>query len=277
MIQQQKTFPIGAFLQKLKQNRESITVYVGGFLLMTAVFGSLNIMRTNSGDLLRFIQLLAFFGMGYIQTTFLQSENFSFLSRKYFFEHLLYVLFMSFCICVFLLVIYLVTNSDVRAAFGSTFAFLFPFLIAVTWFFYKHIPKNEQLIWTESEAIPDELALYFRNKIPVRFHVSRSYFDMKEVQFPVTVSSWVKLGLLFQEFIAEQNKNEAALIEMRDENQNLYGWEFYAESLNGLISRQIDPRLNVRENKIFQHSIIVARRIHVAPLPVEMTQPVRIA
>jgi len=129
------------------------------------------------------------------------------------------------------------------------------------WFFYKHIPKNSALLWIDSEIMPDELALAFRNKVPVRFQLSREYFDMKEIQFPVTVSSWVKLGTLFHEFIREQEKNEAFGIELVDEDEVQYGWEFYSESMGGFVSRQLNPKLNVRENKISQNSIIVARRV----------------
>ena len=121
------------------------------------------------------------------------------------------------------------------------------------------------MVWIDSETRPDELALSFRNKIPVRFQVSRTYFDMREVEFPVTVSSWVKLGVLFHEFLVAQNKNEAAPIELLDEDQTGYGWEFFAESMSGLISRQLNPKLNVRENKILQNSIIVARRVKLLP------------
>jgi len=262
---QQKTFSLRSFFWKLMQNHKKVLGYTGSFLLMAAVFGSLTIMRTSSTDLLKLIQFLAFFGMGCVNATALQGESGSFLSRNYFLGYLLYTLLISGVICLFLTGIYYISNSDKLMAFSSACAFLVPFLLTLAWFFYKHIPKNYELAWSDSETLPDELALSFRNKIPIRFQVSREYFDMKEIEFPVTVSSWVKLGILFHQFILEQNKNESCLIELTDEDQYQYSWEFYAESMGGFISRQLDPKLNVRENKIIQNSTIVARRIRLKP------------
>lgn len=274
----QNTFSIGSFLRKLKLNNKSVTTYIGSFLLMAAVFGSLNIMRTNSTDLLKFIQFMAFFGMGCLNTNLLQSETGSFLSGKYFLEFLAFTLLISIFICAFLSAVYSITGSDILVAFGSTFSFLFPFLMSQAWFFYKHIPKNAEWLWVDSEIMPDELALAFRNKVPVRFQLSRKYFDMKEIQFPVTVSSWVKLGTLFHEFLREQEKNEASGIELVDDDEFQYGWEFYAESMGGFVSRQLNPKLNVRENKIIQNSIIVARRVKLmSDVEEESLQPLHIA
>jgi hypothetical protein len=235
--------------------------YAGGFLMVAIVFGSLAIMRTQMPDSLKLIQLLGFFGMGTLNVNLLQNESGSFLSRNYFLEYLLFTLLISSVICLFLLVLYYLANADLLMALSSACALLVPFLLAQAWFFYKHIPKNEELVWAASEAMPDGLALSFRNKIPIRFQVSRTYFEMKEIQYPSTVSSWVKLGILFNQFILEQNKNEAYGIELADENQCLYAWEFYEESAAGFISRQLDPTLNVRENKIAQNGTIVARRV----------------
>ena len=240
-----------------------VTAYTGSLLLIAVVSGSLAIMRTNIPDSLKMVQLMAFFGIGIFNANALQGESGSFLSRNYFFEYLLYTLFISGLICVFLSAIYFITNSNMTMALSSTFAFLVPFLLLQAWFFYKHIPKNRKLVWTDSEMMPDELSLSFRNKIPICFQLSRKYFDMKEVQFPVTVSSWVKLGMLFHQFILEQNK--AWEIELKDEDENQFGWEFYAESMGGILSRQLNPKLNVRENKINQNETIVARRIRLEP------------
>jgi hypothetical protein len=263
MLQHYPEFSTKTFYKKLRQNHYAVTNYIGAFLLISVVFGSLTIMRTDSNDMLRLVQILVFFGMGFFNFFALQTESASFLSKNYFIEHLLYSLLIAIVISMFLAIVYFFTNSDISMAFSSGCAFLVPFLLSQAWFFYKHIPKNPQWIWIDSEAMPDELALYFRNKIPIRFQVSRKYFDMKEFQFPVMVSSWVKLGMLFHQFILEQNKEDASRIELKDEDQNRYAWEFYAESLGGLISRQLNPKLNVRENRIMQNSIIVARRVRL--------------
>jgi len=263
MVKHYPEFSIKSFYKKLRQNHRSVTNYAGAFVLISVVLGSLTIMRTDSNDMLRLVQVLAFFGMGCFNFFALQTESASFLSRNYFVEPLLYSLLIAIVICMFLVIVYYFTNSDISMAFSSGCAFLIPFLLSQAWFFYKHIPKNSQWVWTSSEAMPDELALSFRNKIPIRFQVSRKYFDMKEFQFPVMVSSWVKLGMLFHQFILEQNKDDAARIELKDEDQNRYGWEFYVESLGGFVSRQLNPKLNVRENRITQNSIIVARRVRL--------------
>ena len=261
MIQHHRGFSIGSFYRKLRENLNAVTGYAGGLLLIAVVFGSLTIMRTDSNDLLRLVQVLAFFGIGCFNTISLQSGRATFLSGNYFVEHLLYSLLLAMVISIFLALVYYFTNSDMFMAFSSGCAFLVPFLLSQAWFFYKHIPKNSEWVWTASETLPDELALSFRNKIPIRFQVSGKYFDMKEFQFPVMVSSWVKLGMVFHQFILEQNKDDDSRIELTDEDQNYYGWEFYVESLGGFSSRQLNPKLNVRENRVTQNSIIVARRV----------------
>ncbi len=262
-----ENFSMRAFFKKLSQNHKTVTSYVGGILLMSMVFGSLAIMRTNSMDLLRMIQLLAFFGIGCFNTVSLQKEHSSFLSKNYFLEHLLYTILIGALICGLLAIVYYFTKSDPLMAFSSGCAFLVPYLLSQAWFFYKHIPKNPDWVWTSRETIPDELSLSFRNKVPIRFQVSGKYFDMKEYQYQVTVSSWVKLGILFHQFLIEQNKEDAFRIELKDEDQQYYGWEFYEESMGGFISRQLNPRMNVRENRISQHSVIVARRVRLATTP----------
>lgn len=260
---QRQTFSFGLFFGKLWDYRRMVGRYAGGLILVAGVFGSLTIMRTSISDSLKLIQLLAFFGLGFFNANALQGEDGSFLSRNYFFEYLLYTLLISCFICLLLSAVYYITNSNMRMALSSSFAFLVPFLLLQAWFFYKHIPKNAELIWTDSETTPDQLSLSFRNKIPVCFQLSRKYFDMQEIQFPVTVSSWVKLGILFHQFILEQSKDKAWEIELADDDGHEYGWEFYAESMGGFISRQLNPTLNVRENKINQNEAIVARRVRL--------------
>ncbi|HTS44497.1 MAG TPA: TssN family type VI secretion system protein [Puia sp.] len=254
-------FPLQFFFRKLIENRREAVVYSGTFVLISFVFGSLATMHNASSSFLHIVQLIAFFGLGCVNVVAIRSV--SFLSKEYFLEYLYYTLLISLIICLFLWPIYYLTDSDSLMAFASSCAFLLPFAFVHMWFFYKHIPKDIRLMWNKEETEPDEVSLSFRGMVPVSFQLTRAYFDMQVLRFPVTVSAWVKIGVLFNQLLLEQNKDGGAGIELTDENHCPYGWEFYEEVLGGLVSRQLNPELNMKNNKIAPQSIIAVRRVKI--------------
>ncbi|PWT73448.1 MAG: hypothetical protein C5B59_13395 [Bacteroidetes bacterium] len=255
----QQVFSFSSFIDRLRKNRKLIKNYAAGFILVGVVFGSLTLMHTGFYVLLRLIQLIAFAAMGWIHVRAIQNANF--LTRDYYQEYLFSTILLALAIFLALEFIYLVTGTDSLMALASACVFMLPFTLSQAWFFYKHIPKQESLVWNNSVTPPDPQTLLFRNIVEIRFQLALKYFDMQEMVFPVKVSSWIKLGALFNQFILDQTMDNKYQIELVDMNKNQYGWEFYAETMGGLISRQLDPELNTKENDIGPDEIIVARRV----------------
>jgi Type VI secretion system, TssN len=262
--QSQKTFSFSQFAGKLVYHRKKVASNAGSFVLMSSVLGSLTMMHLDTSALLKMIQLLGFFGLGCVQVSAVQGA--SFLSRNYFLEYLVYTGMIGGMICLVLAGMYYFTSSDPLMAYASTCCFLLPFFLVQSWFFYKHIPREEKLVWNNKETEPDEISRYYQNKTAIRLRVTEKYFDIKEMVFPLTVSSWVKLGILFNQFALEQNRADGPRIELKDEKGSAYGWEFFAESLEGFISKQLDPELDLKKNKINRNAIVVARRVILSDL-----------
>ncbi|HEX4849347.1 MAG TPA: TssN family type VI secretion system protein, partial [Puia sp.] len=209
---EQQAFSFLSFIDRLRKNRKLIGSYAAGFILVGVVFGSLTLMHTSIFILLRFIQLIAFATMGWIHVRAIQHA--SFLTRNFYQEYLISTLLLGAAIFVILQFIYLATGTNTLMALASACVFVLPFTLSQTWFFYKHIPNKEDLVWNNSVSSPDPQALLFRNLVEVRFQLALKYFDMQEIVFPVKVSSWIKLGSLFHQLILDQTMDNKSQIEL---------------------------------------------------------------
>jgi hypothetical protein len=256
-------FSIKSFTQKLMEDRRLVVTNIAGFLLVALIFGSLALMHTSNPVLLKTIQLVAFFGLGCANLSLMQTG--SFLSRDFFQEYLIYALLVATIIMISLFCIYFLTGANILMAFGSVTAFLLPLAFVQTWFFYKHIPRSEEMrvIWEGEPVAPEPLAEMFRSHINVQIRIAKKYFDLREAAFALTASSWLKLGEVFLQFLVEHKKDHNLSIELKDKDDRAYGWEFYAERAGGFISRQLDPELTLRQNNINSEGIIVARRVRI--------------
>jgi hypothetical protein len=259
MIIQQEVSSFRLFREKLSQNSDRVTASVGSFILMSLVLGSLAVMHTSSPMAFKIIQLVGFFGLGYVHLGAMRGA--SYLSADYFVEYLLYTLLVAAIIALLLTCVYLITGSEVLLGVASGCAFLLPFFLLQTWFYYKHIPKGTGLLWESTDIQPDEIAKYYSNKASIRLKVSQKYFDLEAMTFPMNVSTWMRLGILFNQFAANYNKDGVSEIELADQDNQLYGWEFYTESVFGFVSRQLNPELDIKRNKVVRNGIIVARRV----------------
>lgn len=138
-------------------------------------------------------------------------------------------------------------------------AILLPLIITTAWHLFVDIPHRKFDAWLNGEDDHDDKASIYINSITLNIKVSNKYFDLNEESNSVTLPGHVSFGKLFSRFI--NNRSEIELYELKDENDNPYGWEFFIESIGGLFKHYIDPNLTLRENKIKQNATIVARRI----------------
>jgi hypothetical protein len=241
------------------QHQGRVASSAGIFVLMALVLGTLSMMHIGLTSLFKIVQLAGFVGLGWVHVHYTRQAEF--LSRAYFLEYLFYTLLVGGTLCILLTIAYYITDSELLMGLASFCAFVLPFLLAQTWFFYRHIPQDEKLVWTNAQTEPTDISRYYNNKIPIRFKLSRQYFDLKEELFPVTVSTWVGVGILFNQFADKYNKISEFPIELIDEEEYKYGWEFYCESLYGLYRTQLNPEFDVKKNGILRNDTIVARRI----------------
>jgi hypothetical protein len=148
-------------------------------------------------------------------------------------------------------------------AYPSASGFLLPTVISLSWHYFNTIPARKFKPWYNPVDTDNRVPI-FLNSLSVRIRLLRRCTDTHEEMFYLTAPGQTKFGKLFQQFIAEQNKHEGLEIECMDERQHPLGWEFFVQIFGGLIRNHLDTELSLRENKIKDNAIIIARRISSA-------------
>ena len=265
MIKQaQPSFSFEIFRKLLLQNWKKAAIY--GFLSIViafnlCIFWGSDMHSPGSEKTATAIQLSCFVLMGIINAWLFYKRGFlselSLYAAKLAFICLLFV-----AMALVLFVYYYVSAKQVLImAFASSSAFLFPFLICHCWAAFIAIPEKKYPVWYLPE---NETPLIISNnsQVQVQLTLARKANDDQTYTYPVTTSSKLKLGKVFETFVfanaKQENKNG---IQLKDTSQHFFGWQFYEEKAGGLYKRWLNPSANLIVNKIKPNAKILVVRI----------------
>lgn len=270
------------FIKALLLNRKLVLGDVLLFTIIAISIGSISILNTPSGLLfwlMRGVQVLAFFGAGWLNTFLLNKRSGFF--RPFSFELSLYSFFLAAIICVALLLFYWVTDSgNLRMACASPCAFLLPFTIQQAWYFFKNIPleqpgvsptltayfvknitPNRPVVMQKPVAAGQIQDKPIPTEITVQIQIAKKTDSSEESLFSVTAPGDMPFSKLFNSFIREQNKNNPQNIECLNDFQQPFAWEFYTKNSNSVIIRRLEPQTSVYDNHLNESLLVIAKRV----------------
>lgn len=241
---------------------------VGGYLIMYVVaaliLSCLSVINFSSDVmfwLMKVVQLIVFTGLGILHNAMLEKDTVSIEDKfpgKIFFSTVLTCL-----ICAALLLFYLLINRSVLfMALASSCAFFLPFTLLQSWRALEKIPDSELPVWhgfDENVEWPDTVYL---SNLPITFRLTETQSDMVAVSFSIKAPLHMELSKLFNLFVLAAEKNYNIHIQFVDENNRFFGWQFFAESLKGLLNIQLDPGVSIGNNrKIRPDTVIYVKRV----------------
>lgn len=137
-------------------------------------------------------------------------------------------------------------------------AFLFPKIFYFSWQAFRLIAQSARKIWYGGKTTQG--AVNFLYGMPLQLKVSLKQIERRKKLFPIKAPLSMKLGEFFNHFLLMQN-SKWQKIQVTTNEQEPFGWEFFEESLGGLIKRRLDPDINVVDNGVKPNSVIVALRV----------------
>jgi hypothetical protein len=264
----QKHISPGHFTRSLLQNAKQSLLYLLVFMLLALALSCICLLPDSNDwfDGLKALQLSAFMAIGFIHTSQLY-KRLSFLHRNFSGEGLWFTLLLLTLVLLSTTVLYMLVNPGLLpVSLACSGAFLFPFLMYRAWFFYSHIPPGVYTVW----HLPEDDAVGYstgsRNGQPVRIKLARSYFEVKDELFQVTATPQTRLGRLLYNVVAEQSKMPAT-IQLKDEDDKPFGWEFYAKGLLGLFKRRLNPEKSLLSNKVKKNTVVLVKRVRTETEP----------
>ena len=266
MIKQANSFSIPLFARLLFQNRKQAGLYGGLFLIIVVNLGlllSINVQRVWAAGAVKFIPLGCFTLMGIANIHFFYKRNFlsafSFWWAKPAYTVLLFLLMV-----LVLFIYYFVTgNNHMLLCIACSAAFLLPLVVYLGWAVFSRIPAKQYPVWRLPRGQHVESDVYCSNAAPMhlQFKIARRP-GLEEHIFPMAISGKMKLGRVFEKFIAEQsNEGNTNQIEINGEPHQPIGWQFILQKWGGIYYRHLQPNRSLLENNIASNSIIIAKRI----------------
>lgn len=257
-------FSVNQFTKAILQHRKAICIYSFLFVMAAIAIGAISLVNAGSGFffwLIRVFQLVAFLGLGWLNT-FLLYKYLPVLNRFSFAGGLVYPLLLSLVIGIVLMLFNAFTkNTDVTIAYMGSCAFLLPFTIAQSWLFFKNIPKKVSISTYNAKIDNHQPPVALPRYRKVQISIAKKYADNSEEVFPVTVPEDMPFSRFFNGFILGQNNNPQSAIEYMDEHEQPFGWEFYVQSNNRAVMQRIVPGLSLNQNKVKEYTGIIARRV----------------
>lgn len=244
---------------------------VGGYLtvyVLAAVgLGCLSVFYLDPGTMfwmIKGIQLIGFLVLGTTHTRMVE-RGLPFLEDK-FQSRLSFSALLTGLIGVMLLALYFFANRNMLfMALASSCAFFIPYTLRQSWNVYKKIPESRSRIWFGFDDKLDSPDIVYLSSIPVTFKLALNPYDKTMMSFSIKAPLHMELSKLFNLFVLAAEKNYNIHIESVDENNRLYGWQFFAEHLKGVLKLQLDPELSVGNNKdIKADTVIFVKRISAA-------------
>ncbi|MEO5638180.1 MAG: TssN family type VI secretion system protein [Chitinophagaceae bacterium] len=256
-------FSFQNFARLLFQNRKKAGLYGGLFIVIAfnlCLFLGANMHSPDNERTVTVIQLVSFAFMGIINVWIFYKRNFleelSLSGAKLAFICLLFIVMAL----VLFLYYYISGNNELIMAFASSGAFFLPFLICQGWTAWMTIPPKNYPVWyLPSVEIPAMSAT--ANSMQVQLQIARKANDVQTHIYPVTVSARVKLGKTFEMLVATHEMQERKnSIQVKDNQEQLFAWQFYEEKWAGLYRRHLDPSRSLTGNKIKPNAKIVIIR-----------------
>jgi len=251
------------FTRSLLQHAKPVWWYTTITVATAIALGCICLLPVGANlfDGLKTVQVIGFAGLGFAHAGLLY-KRLPFLHRNFSREGLWFTLLLVAVILIALAGLYMITDPGLLpVSMACISGFLFPFLIYRAWFFYSHIPTGIYSAWYLPEYDTTGYAATARNSQPVRLKLSRSYFDTGNELFDVSATPQIKLGRLFYNIVEEKNRQSSSFIQVKDEDQRPFGWEFYTNKWWGLFKRRLNPDKSLLSNKIKKNMVVYVKRM----------------
>lgn len=143
-------------------------------------------------------------------------------------------------------------NGESVLAMASSASFLFPVFLIESWKSFYNVSAGETGIWLIGKPVDKHFYKGFVANRHLSFRTNLQEGGSIHFAAPVKVPVKLKLGLLFQKFLEEQEDN----VPMEGSS-----WLFYQELLGGLRQKKLDPEKNLIDNGIRDNAVITAKMI----------------
>jgi hypothetical protein len=254
-------FSFADFARLLLQHRRKASLY-GLFFIVLAlncgVFIPAIWQPPAEEKLLNAIQLSCFMAMGVINVWFLYQRNFlAELSLSG--NRLAYICLVFIAMQAVLFVYYYLSDyKGLIMAFAGSGAFLLPFLVYHGWNAWLLIPGRQYQVWRLPDTIdpPGEYMPASGRTMQLQLAIHRQAADTAESRFPVFANAKLKMGRVFEQFIAGEQMHSSGRGISTGNGQGPYSWLFFECRFKGLYRRQLNPNKNLLENNIRSNALI---------------------
>jgi len=147
---------------------------------------------------------------------------------------------------------------------SSLLPFVVPFLVAQAYAYYLLVPPADYKKWYYpiNGAMPDVDLLDLSKVLVIQFEFRKSPADVTLTNFKAKAPVAMPLGELFLIFINDYNERTPAgpIGYLNEENQP-YGWVFYAKTSWWQRRRYLDPDATFVQNGLVDNATILAERV----------------
>ena len=240
------------------------TKYIILFMVISIAFGGIFLLSIQAGmplGWMKLLQMMCFGAAGILHVKKMRRNNFANggNSRLQFSLQLFVLIFL-----LLLIAYYIIYPEFILMALGSASAFVLPFIIAESWITLNAFLGIEYKIWTV--PVPDtfEKTFIFFGGVPIRIIFSLAANDRNKKLLKSNAPLEKSVGEFYNHFLLIQRNNNRQNIELKDENQNHFGWKFFKIDMWGLRKQQLDPEATFEELGLKNHSTILAKRVKLA-------------
>ncbi len=248
-------------------NPKRIILYTLLFAILIGVGGGVGYFTAVTESVWLFVLLQILYTlMGVFYYRLLKLNFFGYFTYPNFSGGLLTFITAALGLIVFVFCFDYLCFDDLATHYGmSILMFLIPFLFLKTFEMLLRIPPEIHKVWFyplgEEEPDFDEIDL---NKIYlVELEFTKSINDTEIKNYKVKAPLDLKFGDWYRSFLDNYNyKFDQDPIQFMDDQQNPFGWSFTNKPKNWWQSPNfIDPDLTIKQNKITENTVIVAKRV----------------
>ncbi len=216
--------------------------------------------------------LCYFLGLGIGSYYLLKNEFFGELNKPDTSNILLSIVFASIGFIVFTLLFYKLDQFDyhqIAPVFGTAiFIFVVPQIFMVSFEILAEMPQEIFKVWYY--PVEDELPDLEKEDLNLILSIEIEFNRNPATnEAPITYKAKAPVSMLYREwfmyFVYKYNeKFDANPLRVTDDNNNVYGWVFYPKPSFWSSKKYIDFDLSIRDNKIVDNQIIVAKRVKIS-------------
>ena len=249
------------------KNRKAL-LFILFFAIIITAFGSLGMVDGIDESIWWFIMLQgAFLILGSVFYYLLKIDFFGQLRKPVISQVALLVSntalgFIGFCL------LFAYFQKGLEFNYGmSIFVFLIPYGFMITFDFLASIPPEIHKVWyypVDMEE-PDFDKIDINNIYLLELEFSKSPNDSTQKNYKAKAPVDMVFGEWYRSFINNYNyKFEEEPIQFLDRNKEPHGWMFFTKPQSMWQSKRfIDPDKSIRNNKLTEKTIIVAKRVEV--------------